>query len=346
MTRHRSRFKVIHQSMWGSRDFAQLDYTSQHLFIWLLTGPRTSNIPGVVMASGTEIQAALEPNGWPVKRYAKRFAELSRNGMAYGIEGVSLTWLPGGIRWNPPHNQNMVKGWFDQWQLIPECSIKDAITAYFLDYLSDCPPALKTAFIEVIGGLETVSDTASAENGYGMAYGIGNGIGNGIVNGTRNKEKEKEQYKEKDKDIPERPDATAPVCVIDKKLEAFLPTWRRYIREQSGKINSVAPDTLSQHAEERKKLDQAIRLDKVTAQEIIDSMEWLYSKYDARGEFDWRHQIVSIAAIRKKTNAGTSKLNTIIDLWKASKNGGMTSSPALVDHFNQDRYKKGSIEDL
>jgi len=92
---------------------------AQFLWLYLLTGPRTTVIPGVIVAKLPVLAAELE---WPMKGFLEAFQEVLDQGMVQA-DPAGLIWLPNALRHNPPESPNVVTSWGKAWPEIPECAL-------------------------------------------------------------------------------------------------------------------------------------------------------------------------------------------------------------------------------
>jgi hypothetical protein len=123
-----SLYRKIHVQVWGDRRFRELSEGAQRLWFYLLTGPETTSLPGLIVAGKAALAEAL---GWSAERFLERFGELSAKGMAKADWDARLVWLPNAIRHHRPDNPNIVVGWRDYWDHAPECDLKaEAYRAY------------------------------------------------------------------------------------------------------------------------------------------------------------------------------------------------------------------------
>lgn len=121
------RYRTIDLRMWRDAKFRRLSRpqpNAQTLWIALLTGPFTTNIPGVVVAGPAALAESL---GWSVEPFMERFRELSEAGMAIADWEAGLVWLPNACRYNQPANPNAVKGWAKTWDEVPESKLQATI---------------------------------------------------------------------------------------------------------------------------------------------------------------------------------------------------------------------------
>lgn len=93
----------------------------QSLWIYLITGPHTTSVPGLFMAGEAQLSEALQ---WPVSGFRKAWSEIERLAMGRADWKARVVWLPNAIRHNAPENPNVVKGWSASLDEIPECALK------------------------------------------------------------------------------------------------------------------------------------------------------------------------------------------------------------------------------
>ena len=119
-----ARYRKIDTRMWADAKFRALSSpppTGKYLWIALLTGPYTTNLPGLFRVGE---MALAEELGWPPEGFREAFAELFREGLAKADWNARVVWIPNAIKYNPPDNPNVVKGWRDSWDEVPECALK------------------------------------------------------------------------------------------------------------------------------------------------------------------------------------------------------------------------------
>ncbi|MFM2151595.1 MAG: hypothetical protein RL199_30 [Pseudomonadota bacterium] len=142
------RYRKISTRMWADARFLGLSTpppNGQSLWLYLLTGPHTNNIPGLFVAGEAMLAEAL---GWDVEGFREAFAELSSEVVADDlseaqaialrrrcVDGhsdamVKVDWnhrvvfLPASIKHNEPASPNVVKGWRVAWSEVPDCPLK------------------------------------------------------------------------------------------------------------------------------------------------------------------------------------------------------------------------------
>lgn len=153
--------------MWADGDFCSLSRpqpNAQSVWQWLLTGPNTVAIPGVVIAKPEAIAVYY---GWyddpsecssdDVEKISSTFGrtfaatfwrtfsallELTDRGMAKVDCMAGLIFLPKAIRagreCNRPRNPNAVRTWSRAWPEVPECGLKDEIWQALRSYMEWC----------------------------------------------------------------------------------------------------------------------------------------------------------------------------------------------------------------
>ena len=78
----------------------------QSLFVYLLTGPHTTNIPGLFSAGEAGLAEAL---GWPLKGFREAFGEACRKPLVKADWKARLCWIPNAIKFNKPESPNVVR---------------------------------------------------------------------------------------------------------------------------------------------------------------------------------------------------------------------------------------------
>lgn len=183
------RYRKLSTRLWADERFRRLSGpqpNAQSLFIYLMTGPHTSNIPGLFVAGEASLAEAL---GWPVEGFRKAFRELFAEGFGEGHTyplvaadlDARLIFLPRAIRHNPPENPNVVKSWKEHWAELPECGLKDAAWHVFLHELQEKSDACAKAF------------EAHIEKPKGSRKPFGKAFAYPMPKGMANQEQEQEQ---------------------------------------------------------------------------------------------------------------------------------------------------------
>lgn len=138
-----TKYRKVSVSMWADEKFNGLSAplpNAQTLWLALLTGPRTTCIPGVVIARPAALAADL---GWDDdatpevaaqfrkgfgkglrKGFGDAFQELHDAGMVKSDPKAGLVWLPRAVYHNHPNNPNVLISWGRFWPEVPECQLR------------------------------------------------------------------------------------------------------------------------------------------------------------------------------------------------------------------------------
>jgi len=151
-----SRYRKVEVQVWTNEAFRALSSAQpngQTLWLYLLTGPRTISIPGVVI--GREAVMA-DDLGWSVEGFREAFAEAFREGLAEGDWKAGLVVLrkalidsTGAPRdTTKPESPNVIRGWAKSWDEIPECDLKSDLLQRLHRYSEALGEAFAKAFRE------------------------------------------------------------------------------------------------------------------------------------------------------------------------------------------------------
>lgn len=119
-----SRYRKVEQHIWSDQKFCALtplQPSGQALWFYMLTGPATTAIPGLMKFS---IPGCADDLGWSLEDFSKAFQEVLSLGMAKYDRKAKLLWLPKAVKYNKPASAHVVTSWHDQWELLPECDLK------------------------------------------------------------------------------------------------------------------------------------------------------------------------------------------------------------------------------
>jgi hypothetical protein len=122
------RYSKVTRRLWGDRDFRDLSApppSARELWLYLLTCPEQTAVPGIFRAFEGGISDAL---GWPLEGFREAFSELVAKGFVRADWKAGVVVLPKAFRHNQPESPNHVLGWRSAWEEIPECDLK---TEYF-----------------------------------------------------------------------------------------------------------------------------------------------------------------------------------------------------------------------
>nr|WP_182312126.1 hypothetical protein [Comamonas testosteroni] len=122
-----SPYRKVSTVTWSDRkvlNLTPLQPSGQALFLMLMVGPQTTNIPGVQPVGR---MAFAEMLGWELDSFDQAFAEALREGLAKADWKARLIFVPKAIKHNLPQSPNVVKGWAKMWSRVPECDLKTEI---------------------------------------------------------------------------------------------------------------------------------------------------------------------------------------------------------------------------
>ncbi len=133
-----ARYRKVDVRMWGDQKFqalSKLAPSGQALWIFLLTGPHTTIVPGLFRAG----RAALaESVGWSADQFDAAWAEIEAQGMALADWNARVVWVPGAARYNPPESPNVAAAWRAALVgEIPECPLRDKAERALSEALMD-----------------------------------------------------------------------------------------------------------------------------------------------------------------------------------------------------------------
>lgn len=134
----RPRYRRISIRVWRDEKFLALSApkpNARDLWIWLIVGPLTTPVPGVVLAS---LPVMADRIGWPLAATRRCWDEIAQLGMASADWAHGLIWLPQAVRHNAPESPNVVKAWrsFLEEQ-VAECPFRAELEAQLARYLTE-----------------------------------------------------------------------------------------------------------------------------------------------------------------------------------------------------------------
>jgi len=120
----------------------------QSLWLHLIMGPHTTAVPGLSSIGEAGLAEAL---GWSLTGFRKTWREVEQLGMAESDWRARVIWLPNAIRHNPPESPNVVRGWRDTLDNIPECPLKTKALTFLKGFLEDMGEGFAKAFRDLPG---------------------------------------------------------------------------------------------------------------------------------------------------------------------------------------------------
>lgn len=149
MARHEQPYSKVVRSTWGDAKFSRLSSlkpSGQALWIYLLTGPHCTVIPGLFPKMG--IGTLADRLKWSTAAVDHAWRELDREGMANADWDAGVIWLPKAIEHNDPANPNVVLNW--RTVVLPQCDlVTRALRSIRIHFSSKENPAWVDAFDEV-----------------------------------------------------------------------------------------------------------------------------------------------------------------------------------------------------
>lgn len=140
------RYRTLDVRLWGDEKFralSPLQPSGQALFLYLLTNPNTTTIPGLYRAGAAAIAEEL---GWVMENFQKACAEILMQGLAKADFKTRLIFIPNAIKYNKPQSPNVVKSWASHWDELPECELKNIAYHTIKSFLESMGKAFVEAF--------------------------------------------------------------------------------------------------------------------------------------------------------------------------------------------------------
>jgi hypothetical protein len=139
-----SRFRKVSSGTWGDEKFDALSESAKLLWFYLLTGPETTSLPGLIVIGRAALAEAMK---WDVRKLDRAFGELKSSGMAVADWRARLVWLPKGVRHNAPQNPSVVQGWREHLKVLPGCPLKRQAISGLASEIEKLPDNMVTAFL-------------------------------------------------------------------------------------------------------------------------------------------------------------------------------------------------------
>jgi hypothetical protein len=227
-------YSKVFRRMWTGKSFKELTTkpSGQLLWLYLLTGPDCTVIPGLLPGMG--IGTLADRLKWPYGSVKKCWAEIERAEMAAADWDAGLIWVPNGIVFNPPANPNVVTSWRSV--VLPSSAL---VTRALSELRSSLErrgsKSFVTAFDEVYGGrypdicARPVSLNGSL-NGSDTKHIAADGDGlNGFENGSPNQDQDQDQDQQ-----PPIPPLQGGVVPSTRKPSEAEREWAETVRKAHG----------------------------------------------------------------------------------------------------------------
>lgn len=212
-----SPYRKVSTCTWADkkvRALSSLLPSGQALFIMLMIGPQTTNIPGVQPVGRLAFAEMLD---WEQEAFDKAFAEVYREGLAKADWKARFVFVPKAILHNLPQSPNVVKSWALTWERIPDCDLKREAWETIYAAMLELGDSFANAF-RVTCPID-FSEKTDLEQATGKATGKPSGKATGKTTDNKEKEKEKESI------FPDGKidGAGAPACLPAAPLSAGEP---------------------------------------------------------------------------------------------------------------------------
>jgi len=124
-----NRYCNVQVRTWDDPDFCELSAPApcaQTLWLYLLSGPYTTRVPGVVFGGRAAMAEAL---GWPQEAFDRCFAEIEGKGMAVADWRARVIYLPKSFKQsaNQPQSPSVCVYWRKVINDLPECELVSRI---------------------------------------------------------------------------------------------------------------------------------------------------------------------------------------------------------------------------
>jgi hypothetical protein len=145
------RYRTLDVRLWGDvkfRALSPLQPSGQALFLYLLTNPNTTSIPGLYRAGAAGMAEEL---GWTTKGFLEVLQEVLDQGLIKVDLNSRVVFIPNVARYNKPQSPNVIKSWTSHWDEIPECELKNIAYQSLKLYVDGLGEAYIDAFDKTIG---------------------------------------------------------------------------------------------------------------------------------------------------------------------------------------------------
>ncbi len=144
------RYRTLDVRLWGDEKFralSSLKSSGQALFLYLLTNPNTTSIPGLYRAGAAGMAEELH---WTTEGFHEAFLEVMRQGLVEADFESRVIFISNAIKYNKPQSPNVIKSWASHWDEIPECDLKNTAYQKLKDFVYGMDKAFADAFAKAI----------------------------------------------------------------------------------------------------------------------------------------------------------------------------------------------------
>jgi hypothetical protein len=145
------RYRTLDVRLWGDvkfRALSPIQPSGKALFLYLLTNPNTTTIPGLYRAGAAGMAEEL---GWTTEGFLEAFREVLDQGLVKADLNSRVIFIPNAIKYNKPQSPNVIKSWAAHWDEIPECDLKDIAYQTLKSFVEGLDHSFIKAFNEAIG---------------------------------------------------------------------------------------------------------------------------------------------------------------------------------------------------
>ncbi len=114
-------YRKIDPRLWDDERFVELTPIDKLVWLYLLTGPHTTSLPGLWIVGSGELVDGLRLPGRSIQASLEKLEAMGRLVLNPRLR---LIRIPNAPRYNRPDNARVVKSWFKLWSDIPECQQK------------------------------------------------------------------------------------------------------------------------------------------------------------------------------------------------------------------------------
>lgn len=142
------RYRMLDVRIWCDEKFralSPLKPSAQALFIYLLTNPNTTSIPGLYRAGAA---AMAEELGWSLRGFNQALKEIVGQGLVKVDLKARVIFIANAIKYNKPQSPNVVKSWALHWDELPECALKNEAYQFLKVFTQGLGKAFAQAFEE------------------------------------------------------------------------------------------------------------------------------------------------------------------------------------------------------
>lgn len=142
------RYRMLDVRIWCDEKFralSPLKPSAQALFIYLLTNPHTTSIPGLYRAGAA---AMAEELGWSLLGFNRALKEIVAQGLVKVDLKARVIFIANAVKYNKPQSPNVVKSWALHWDEVPECALKNEAYHFLKAFTQGLGKAFAQAFEE------------------------------------------------------------------------------------------------------------------------------------------------------------------------------------------------------